>query len=377
MRLLEFHRSLLSDQSGQEAYRRAIFYSAKAGRSVLDLGTGTGIHALFACQAGASPVYAIDQHEFIEVARQICSANGCGGRIEFIQRAAEEVSLPEKVDVVVAHHGLPFLLDLMPMARDRFLKPGGTLIPQRIEFFAAPLESEAAYGEAIRYWEEPHLDLTFASVRPYAVNNMHQWRIAPQELIGAPVSLGSIDFYTLQDPAFSGAAQTTVSRSGTLHGVGMWFVQWLAPGVCITTAPPCTLPADLWENEFLPIEPPHAVEAGDRVSLRLHTGTGGWGKVWKWEVDVADGRGQTKARFSHSSFLRHLVTKDMLRKHALDYQPGLTARGAAVRFVLEACDGNHALKWIEEEVVRRFPDGFSSQRDASSLVAHVVARYAK
>lgn len=51
---------------------------------VADVGTSTGILAFFAYQAGAKRVYAIEQREVIESAREIGKANGLEDRIVFI-----------------------------------------------------------------------------------------------------------------------------------------------------------------------------------------------------------------------------------------------------------------------------------------------------
>lgn len=377
MGLLEMHRSLLRDEAAQEAYRRAISRSLRGGEAVLDLGTGTGVHALFACQAGARIVYAVDADQFIELAKAVCAANGCSDRVRFFHGLIEEVDLPEKVDVIFGHHGLSRLMELLPVARERFLKPGGTLIPFRAELFAAPLESAEAWEKAVSCWEQPHLGLSFAPVRAYAVNNRHLWLIDPRELLSDAANLGPIDFLTLQNAAFVGAGEATIARPGVVHGLGMWFVQWLAPGISVGTTPPCTLPLDLWNNDFLPIEDPVPVQPGERVGIRLHTGVGGWGRIWKWEVEVRDRHGHTRARFAHSSFAHQLVTREITKKQSLEYQPNLTARGQAARFVLESCDGNRPLRWIEEEVVKRFPGVFSTPGEAAGLVASVISKYTR
>jgi protein arginine N-methyltransferase 1 len=377
MRLLQLHQSLLCDQTTQEAYREAIAQAVRGGKAVLDLGTGTGIHALFASQAGARVVYAVDQHEFIEVAKKICEANQGGDRIIFLHGPAAEVTLPEKVDVVVGHHGLSALMELLPMARERFLKSGGTIIPARIEIFGVPIESSAAWEKAVGYWEKPRLGMSFLAVRPYAVNNRHLWPIEPKEFLSEPASTGTIEFASLQNASFSGATEVTVKRRGLLHGLGMWIVQWLSPGICLSTAPPCGLPDDLWGNDFLPLDQPLPVEPGQQIALHIQTGTGGWGRIWKWVVEVRDAAGRTEKRFAHCSFDRQLLTRDMLRKQSPDHQPSLSDRGQAVRFVLESCDGLRPLRWIEQEVLMRFPKVFSTPGEAAGLVANIVSKYTR
>src|ERR1044071_6292934 len=61
----DFHSLMLDDQIRMVAYKTAIMEAVERGMVVLDLGTGTGILALGALQAGASRVYGLDLNESI------------------------------------------------------------------------------------------------------------------------------------------------------------------------------------------------------------------------------------------------------------------------------------------------------------------------
>jgi protein arginine N-methyltransferase 1 len=376
MTTLELHRTLLSDRLGQEAFRRAIRRAVVPGAVVLDLGTGTGIHALFACEAGARRVYAVDRDVVIELARSIARANRFDDRITFVHADIAEVTLPEPVDVIVAHQSFGDLFVLLSAAKRRFLKPGGRVIPLSAELFAAPAEAPVAFEQMIGFWGE-RLGFDFTTVREVGTNTVHECRLPPGALLGEGVSLGSFEFATPEPPRLSVDTHMTVVRSGVLHGMLTWSVERLIDDVVLSTAPPSDLPADVWSDSFFPVAEPVSVQAGDVIAFALRTGAGGWGRVWKWTVEVRDAAGLVRRRSSHSSFAGAPLSAATLRKQAPDYVPVLTPHGAALRFVLECLDGRRSTGEIERDVRQRCPDLFASPDDAAVFVARALARYAR
>src|SRR3954467_4616019 len=81
-----------------EALRRVVTSSSV----VLDLGAGTGIMTLLACRAGARRVYAIEPTGIAGLISETVQANGYGDRVVILERRSNEVTLPERVDVIVS-----------------------------------------------------------------------------------------------------------------------------------------------------------------------------------------------------------------------------------------------------------------------------------
>jgi protein-L-isoaspartate O-methyltransferase len=283
MALLEFHRTLLEDEEAQNAFRRAILETVRSGDTVLDLGAGTGIHAMFACQAGARLVHAVDRSPVIELARLVCELNGFSDRIAFHFTSAADLVLPERVDVITTHLGLADTLAVLPDAKAKRLRPGGVVIPAAIDFFCAPLESAEAHHQ-VRFWEEPLYGLDFTAVRTLATSSKHACRIAPDELLGQGAHLATFDFSAPVE-GFDAGAECEILRDGVLHGLGTWYIERLSPGVTISTAPPTSLPLKLWPNQFLACDPPARVRRGDKVRVRLRAGAALAGE-WSWEIEV-------------------------------------------------------------------------------------------
>lgn len=76
-----WHLSMLRDEPRNAAYRAAIA-AAAPGRVVLDIGTGSGLLAMIAAQAGAARVVACEANPMVaEAARRVIAANGLADRI--------------------------------------------------------------------------------------------------------------------------------------------------------------------------------------------------------------------------------------------------------------------------------------------------------
>lgn len=132
---------MLTDRPRQEAYRDAILSNRSlfVGKTVLDVGAGTGILSIFCAQAGAAKVYAIEASKIAELARETVKENGFDNVIEVQQTKIEDFKFNEEdqrqVDIIVSewmgfyllHEGM---LDSVLYARDKFLKPTGSMFPQ-------------------------------------------------------------------------------------------------------------------------------------------------------------------------------------------------------------------------------------------------------
>ncbi|GMQ06881.1 hypothetical protein CsSME_00051297 [Camellia sinensis var. sinensis] len=146
--LLYHQKEMLCDRVRMEAYYNAVFENKHHfhGKTVLDVGTGSGILAIWAGQAGATKVYAVEATKMSEHARELVKANNLQDVVEVIEGSMEDVSLPEKVDVIISEWMGYFLLresmfDSVICARDRWLKPTGVMYPSNARMWLAPIRS--------------------------------------------------------------------------------------------------------------------------------------------------------------------------------------------------------------------------------------------
>ena len=126
---------MICDRVRTEAFRRAIGTVVRPGDVVLDVGAGTGILSLFAAKAGAARVYAVERTTVAVLAQELAAANGVAEIVQVIHGDVMDIELPERVDVIVSEWLGGFGIDegmLVPViaARDRWLKPGGVMIPE-------------------------------------------------------------------------------------------------------------------------------------------------------------------------------------------------------------------------------------------------------
>ncbi len=382
--VVDEHRQYLADDARISAYREAIREVVHPGDVVLDLGAGTGILGLLACQSGAKRVYSIDEGGMIELAREICRANGFADRVEFIRGLSTRVELPERVDVVVADQIGRFgfeagLLDYFTDARKRFLKPGGVTIPSRVDLCVAPVEC-AEMWDQVEFWNNSSVGFNLRPARSLAVNTGYPVKFLPEHLLGDPVSAASLDLAGEIAAPLSFATSIVAKRTGRLHGIGGWFSAQLSDKVMMSNSPLATDRINRM-NVFFPINRPVELAKGDSVRIVMQIVPAELIVTWKVEVwgeaEKRQGQGQPvkKAGFAHSTFQGMLVSKEDLQKTQPHFIPKLSPWGEARRSVVNLCDGRKTLSEIEQETYRLHPQLFPSLGKAAEFVAEVVTRY--
>jgi protein arginine N-methyltransferase 1 len=368
------HTALVADSARTDAYQRAISETVKDGDVVVDLGTGTGILAFFACQAGAKKVYAIEKQEIIEVAKEIARVNNIEKRIVFIKDISTEVTLPEKADVLLSElignfayteNLLHFVLD----ARNRFLKKDGALIPSSIEMFLVPVEAPRNYDE-VAFWNQNLYGINFLPAHKVNMNSLHQCQIEVESFLSHPVLINDIDFNKIQKPEelyLDKAVSFVIDRPGILHGLAGWFDIHLSKNVLLSTSP--ALPVTHWENTFFPIEKPTKVAKGDTVKAGVTAAPWQGDIAYSWNVKVG------KDRFSHSTVQTSLLSAEDLLSRSVDFAPSLSGGGKVEFFILSRCNGKNTTQKIASELYEQYPETYNNLRKALIKVGKTVKKY--
>lgn len=364
------------------AYRQALRGAIQPDAVVLDLGAGTGIFSLLACQMGARRVYAVEPDDIIQVARDLAAANGYADRIEFFQALSTQVNLPERADVIVSdiRGRLPLCREAIPAiidARRRLLAPGGILIPRCDTLWAAVAAAPRLYRNYLGVWEGRKFGLNQAAARELAINSLHGCYLSPDKLLSSPQCWGRLDYRTVEGPNLTGEVTWEMDRPGTAHGLLLWFDAELAPGIGFSNAPGA--PKLIYGNTFFPWPQPVTLNRGDQVAVSLAAHLVGEDYHWNWHSRILKpGKAEPpKAEFRQSSFYGMPLGPVILEHTSQDYLPDLNEEGQIGRFILERMDGQSSLMEIARQVTARFTSQFAQTSEALVRVQDLSRKYSR
>ncbi|KAI0484613.1 S-adenosyl-L-methionine-dependent methyltransferase [Xylariaceae sp. FL0804] len=203
----DIHETMLKDTVRTDAYRDFIYHNKHlfAGKTVLDIGCGTGILSMMCARAGAARVFAVDASAIIDKARENVFHNGLDKTITCLSGRVEEVTLPQNdgVDIIVSEWmGYCLLFEAMLpsvlWARDRYLRPGGLMVPSHASLWAAPVADAAwlaDHGPA--FWADVYgFDMTAAM----AAGLRDECRVLhwpADRLVGRPQPFKMLDLYAV------------------------------------------------------------------------------------------------------------------------------------------------------------------------------------
>ena len=364
------HRSMIFDDLRNTYYTEAIKNAVSEGYVVLDLGAGLGIHGFTAARYGAQKVYMVEPASIIEITKKLTHSNHLSGQIECIPGTIEEIELPERVDMITSVFTGNFLLteDLLPSlfyARDKYLRPGGKLIPDRAKMEVVPVSAPEYYAEYVDIWNKPSQDLYFDPVRRFAANSLYtdspEHRKA--DFVSAPVELLDLDLMEATDASCQSRIEVEVLQDGICHGWLGWFDMRLGD-YWLSTSPKCA--STHWSQVFLPLSDPLNIKKGDTLSFELIRPEFG---DWSWSTGY-HGKYQR-----NSTFFSQLVSTVDIQKKSDFFKPQLSPKGKAAKDVLMWLDGEQSTAVIVEKLMANHPQSFPDHRQASKFVKKIIWQF--
>jgi len=377
---LNDYGDMIADGGRFAAYAKAIANAVRPGDAVVEIGCGPGVFAFLACRAGARRVYAIESDDIVQFARQLAAANGLADRVEFIQNDSRRVELPERVNVIVSdiRGPLPFRGSAIPSiedARQRFLAPGGILIPQRDMLKAAVIEAKEYYEELTAPWQKAADGLDLSSSLSLILNGHYGVSFKPEQLFTEPLTWQVLDYTVGAATHAAAASRFRVARTGTAHGLCLWFETQLLGDIGYSSGPGGS--ATIYGQIFLPWLDSVTVAEGQEIQVELRADLIGQDYVWSWNTTIFAPDAAPPTHFQQSTFQGANFSPHSLRRQAIDYVPLLSEAGQADLWMLERMDGSSTLQEIAQSASERFPRLFSSWHEALRRVADLSREFSR
>lgn len=363
---------MVFDETRNAAYGQAIREMVTEDTVVLDLGAGLGILGLMAAQAGARKVYLVEPQPLVKLAREIADINGLGHQIEIIEGRIQDVTLPEKVDLIlsVMTGNMLFSEDLLPSlfyARDNYLKQDGKLIPDLGELIVAPVSTEKLHEKHLASWKKSTQGIDLKSVFRFSSNQII-WAAGCEEdikLLSSGRAIQQVDFNSAQSADCHGEARFTIDHPCTCHGLLCWIrirlgSTWLDSG-----------PASIrlhWSPAFLPVGEPVQLEAHESLMVSLQRPSMG---DWTWTLRSLHHRRR------HSTFLSRIDSLDKLKATLEDVSPRISRHGENTLLALTLMKQNKTNREIALALHAADPETYQDFSAAMRTTRELLLLYSK
>ncbi len=261
---------LLKDNIRNAKFKEAIYNTVKEGNVVIDVGTGTGILALLAVEAGAHTVYAVEQNkDVLDKARRIAVEKKMADKIQFIQAdfmTLPQEAIPHKADVVISETigEIGINEGILPLAlkAKKFMKPDGKFIPQNISLFIVPVRMDKELEKHIR----PSC-LDNVPVIKVKLNHLSSTQKAKIKYLADPKKLLNIDLVNVDSADTKSQVQFKSLTKASLYGLYGWFETLLDDHTLLSNSP--LSPDVSWAQYMLKLPTQLQLQEKDTLTVKL------------------------------------------------------------------------------------------------------------
>lgn len=270
----QWHYSMVNDKRRNRAFDKAIRKAVTGSSRVLDIGTGTGLLAMMAAQAGARRVTACEAvAPLAEVAEEIVAANGFDGRIDIVRKRSTDMEvgrdMARRANVLVAEivdAGLlsEGVLESFAHAHKNLLTKGARILPKGATVFAVPIDSKQIDAER-RVRKAAGFDVgAMNNLAPQLYLqtdlNRYDWRA-----LSRPVKVFEFDFAGDNVQPAHRRLPVRITEAGTCHAIAFWFRLDLDDEISISSGP--NDPPTHWQQAVYSLKAPIRFAEGARATL--------------------------------------------------------------------------------------------------------------
>jgi len=272
--MIEYQRLILADKVRNAALERALKHVITPGCTVVDVGSGTGFLSFLALKLGAGKCICIEREpEFHTLAKEIAKANSIRN-CTFLLSHSSDVERGISADVVLSETlgNFAYEENIIETLRDarRFLRRGGTMLPQSVAQFVAPVVTGHLWKE-VASWDRTGFGIDWSPACLRSLNNMYVKTVRLQDLLvhgEVGERWDAVDFTAPKNSSLrTGGAQWRIDRPVTVYGLCLWWSCALCPGVSLSTSP-FDAPTH-WQQIFLPALRPLSLSKGEELRCAI------------------------------------------------------------------------------------------------------------